>query len=1254
LLVLVASLAPVTKVRADVAAARQGNVDHLVSTKFPKPAFNRATGTYDTVGKVLNRSSDRTLLAPMSLVVTSTSLPDVTLANPSGTTTDGLPFVAVPLPGGRLGPQETTAGVLLRFQNPSRQSFTFTTSVRAVVDAASGDVTAPQVTILSPPGGTVFSAQPIAVAGEVDDKEATVRVNGVLASVSRGRFIASSVPLLRDGTSVVSAVATDPAGNTGQDSITVILDTLPPTVVADSPPDGFRTSQASVAVAGMVSDVITTTPTVTVNGIAAAVSNGTFITLDVPLNPGKNLITVAARDGVGNVGTDELTIHRETQPGLRLEILGGQAQTALVSSVLPLSLRVRLLSGLGDPVAGRELLWEVARGDGSMSDLVDPMLADQRSLRLLTDGVGESAVTFRLGSRTGAGNNRARVSVGGGLSFVEFCATATSGTPDRLAIVHMTNHQTGVINLTLADSFAAIVLDLMGNPVAGVPVTFTAVEGGGSFDTGAMKTVSSGPDGAARALLTLGPEAGVENNAVEAEFAGLQGPPALFLASARAAGAEADTAFSGIVLDNLDLPLQNARARIEGTAREAVTDASGRFRITQVPPGAQRLFIDGSQVVDGRGSIYPNLEFDVVAISGTDNSLPFPIYLPPLADAVMITGTETLPVVLRMPGVPESTLTILPGSVRRADGSPPTPENPIGVRLSRVNNDRVPMPPPNGSVFMLAGTVQPAGTHFDPPAPICVPNAGMPPGAQVDIFSFDHDVGQFLTIGLATVSEDGSVLCSNAGFGITKAGWWGCTPPPPPTTDAKSCRVTAVTANPNPVCLPDIVGPPITEEITITATVCPGDKVVSWSGDLGITPMISGNTLRTRYGTTGEKVVTATCEQSRRSVTVRVVRVRLEINNTADENDDITLFNNAPAAQAHTQTIQARVTVEGAAADVALSIMAASRATVAPATLSLGAGASGTVTITPRERSAAANDVLLIASVSGRRCTDEDMTNVSVVLPQIRRANTPARMPDRIPPRVDTDLSVMVMPDLAGSGQMVRLAAQNTSAANGNFTINGGATADITTTGDVHFRGTAQTTPGNHNNLRVRVQVRGQDTSRSDGFAVSSIPITWTQTSVADGGGGVIVFRYSWESDSGTLGDLDQVWIGEHVTYDDGGTHVAAGRPWRGNNPDPTILPARTPGGGGLSVSGVARDTHSPPGGLPRAGPADMYVATQNYGFRDYRTENAPADNTLGWQINLVPAIAITRVVENTGTAMAPMWRYTITKSGSTVMAPLP
>ncbi len=98
------------------------------------------------------------------------------------------------------------------------------------------------------------------------------------------------------------------------------------------------------------------------------------------------------------------------------------------------------------------------------------------------------------------------------------------------------------------------------------------------------------------------------------------------------------------------------------------------------------------------------------------------------------------------------------------------------------------MPPPNGIIFMApAWTVQTAGTRFNPPARITIPNNGLAPGRVIDIFQFDHDLNQFISVGKGTVSEDGSVVTSDPGFGITAAGWGGGGPPPPPRTCASSC-----------------------------------------------------------------------------------------------------------------------------------------------------------------------------------------------------------------------------------------------------------------------------------------------------------------------------------------------------------------------------------------------------------------------------------------------------------------------------------
>ncbi len=67
--------------------------------------------------------------------------------------------------------------------------------------------------------------------------------------------------------------------------------------------------------------------------------------------------------------------------------------------------------------------------------------------------------------------------------------------------------------------------------------------------------------------------------------------------------------------------------------------------------------------------------------------------------------------------------------------------------------------------------IQPAGVLFDPSAPITLPNVdGLAPGEVTEIYSFDHDLGQFVSIGLGTVSDDGSVIVSDPGVGIIKSG----------------------------------------------------------------------------------------------------------------------------------------------------------------------------------------------------------------------------------------------------------------------------------------------------------------------------------------------------------------------------------------------------------------------------------------------------------------------------------------------------
>jgi hypothetical protein len=250
----------------------------------------------------------------------------------------------------------------------------------------------------------------------------------------------------------------------------------------------------------------------------------------------------------------------------------------------------------------------------------------------------------------------------------------------------------------------------------------------------------------------------------------------IFAATGLVGGAIAQTRVSGVVLDNSDTPIPNARARIDGTSLEAFSNAQGQFSIASVPVGAVLLTVDGS--TSSRPETFPMLAFHLTTVAGQDNTVGMPIYLPPLdtASSRIVGGDDTVD--LTISGVPGVVFTVFPRSVTFKDGSR------VGrAILSQVHADKVPMPPPFGTAPRIVWTLQPAGAHFDPPIRVQLPNLdNMPPGQVIEIFQFDHDLEQFVSVGPAKVSEDGSVIVSAPGFGVTKSGWGGAPPPPPPKT----------------------------------------------------------------------------------------------------------------------------------------------------------------------------------------------------------------------------------------------------------------------------------------------------------------------------------------------------------------------------------------------------------------------------------------------------------------------------------------
>lgn len=620
----------------------------------------------------------------------------------------------------------------------------------------------PGVAITSPPDLSYVAGTTVTVGGTVSPG-ASVTVNGVTATASGTSFTAAGVPLVEGG-NTLTATATDANDRVGIASINVVRDLTPPHLAIYTPAAGAVIGDASVTVSGLVNDIVAGTVNagdvrVTVNGVPAAVANRSFLATGVPLQPGANLVTAVAVDASGNQGQASVTVQQAAPAGPRVAAVSGGGQSAVIGSPLSQPLVAALLDATGHPVAGKAVLFRVRDGDGTVD-------GGRRDLAVVSDANGQALAHFSAGTRAGAGNQVVEASAAGfGLPAV-FLASALPGSP-ALIVVDSGDQQLGVAGQALPRPLVAAVVDAGANRLGGIAATLRVVKGAGHFTNG-QQTMSllTDSDGRLIATFVTDPAEGVANNVVEARVDALPaGPVASFVASTWAAADPGQTAVSGVVLDNSNLPVAGVTVRLRDTALTAVTDAQGLFRIAPAPVGTLKLIVDGSTAQ--RPGAWPDLEFDLTTVPGRDNTLRMPIYLLPLDLATGIQVDETHGGRLTLPQLPGFALDILPGSVTFPGGG----RSGI-VSVTVVHSDKVPMTPNFGQQPRLIVTIQPAGARFDPPARLTLPNVeGLAPGQVTEFYSFDHDLGHFVSIGPGTVSDDGAVVTTNVGVGILKAGW---------------------------------------------------------------------------------------------------------------------------------------------------------------------------------------------------------------------------------------------------------------------------------------------------------------------------------------------------------------------------------------------------------------------------------------------------------------------------------------------------
>ena len=746
------------------------------------------------------------------------------------------------------------------------------------------------ISIGSPAVSAYLGTSPTLVTGVVVDPGAQVTVNGIAAQVSAGSFSAS-VPL-QEGSNTLTAVAQNTNGTTSTDSRVVTLDTTPPHVTIDSPGNDTSTAETSVTVTGIVNDIVVGTvndqqANVTVNGIGATVANRTFTALNVPLSLGLNTIQATGRDRAGNGATVSINITRQalTQPTLRL--VSGNNLSGPIKTLLAAPLVARLLDGSGQPIPNTPVVFQVTGGDGSVSTGGPPGMS---SIAVNTNAQGQAQVNFILGSRSGAGNNMVTASSAGVGTTAVFTESATP-TAAAMIVVDSGNDQSGVVGQALPLPFIAIVTDAGHNRLGNVRVTFTIPQGGGTFNGQPSLVATSDSDGRVQAVLTLGPQEGVNNNQVQATFAGNSGLPAVFSASGKIPGPPQNTIISGVVLTNSGGPIPGVTMRLFQTQQgnnsnipqqigtPVVTDAQGFFQIQPAPVGVYKLMADGTTAGN-----YPTLEYDIVTVAGRNNTVGLPIYLPLLNPASQLCVSPTVGGTLTLPQAPGFALTIAPGSATFPGGA-----RSGCVSVSPVNMDKIPMVPGFGQQPRFIVTIQPVGATFSPPAALTIPNVdGLAPRSVTEMYSYDHDLASFVAIGTGTVSADGSVISSDPGVGVLKAGWHcGGNPAANGTVaDCPTCKIcqnNACVADPaqdgsacpltpgsgacvSGVCQPIEYDPGtgITESFSIPLTknnigVSPGEKVI-FNMDLTDTDRKrrKGTAAWTNFDGTGPYVLTLT------------------------------------------------------------------------------------------------------------------------------------------------------------------------------------------------------------------------------------------------------------------------------------------------------------------------------------------------------------------------------------------------------------
>jgi RHS repeat-associated protein len=551
------------------------------------------------------------------------------------------------------------------------------------------------------------------------------------------------------------------------------VDNDPPTISITSPANGATVTSSSITVTGTVADALSGVASVTCNGAAATVQNGSF-TCPIILTPGLNTITVRATDVAGNTAsaTESVTLSSAPPPTI----------TSFSPTSGPIGTEVTVtgsnFTASGTATPGVTL---TQLGGGSIAAPVASFTATSLSF-VIPAGATSGAVTVTTSGQS--------VTSTSSLSVVASSNFTVAASPSSANVLQGTSTSYSV-TLSSSSGFSQLAsLSLSGVP-SGVTAKFSP------------PSVTAGQSSILTVTAPAGQPLGNATLTISAS-ATIDGIPTTQSSSVTLAVQAATTSLLGrtVESDNAETPIPGITITMlgvddagnhTGCSGQTRSDAAGNFALTNLGTsclGRQLVAYDGNTATDGETYAGVNLAYTLVVGQVTGPEL---VHMPTISDAETIMVKQ----VFSYSTIPGVTVTVYAGTtLTLPSGGQPDPF-PMAAVLVPV--DRLPDAPSPTAGTLRASIVafQPANTTSSLPVSVTFPNVvNTPPGVNMELDTLDPIVGELVKYGTGTVSADATEIVPDPDpahpghrFGISHFDWHGPMAPGPngnnPSPDPK-------------------------------------------------------------------------------------------------------------------------------------------------------------------------------------------------------------------------------------------------------------------------------------------------------------------------------------------------------------------------------------------------------------------------------------------------------------------------------------